>query len=184
MVTLTHTMTIEEFEAFALLPENLDRRLEYVNGEAFELRLSHQSSVVSASFGAYLLGFVRPRDLGFVTGAGGGYRIAGSDFIPNCAFISKQKLPKPSKQFYYSESPDLAVEVLSPSNTHEEMRLKIVSYLDAGTLLWLVDVGKRRVEVYTPGQPPKVLGIDDILDGGDVLPGFTLPLKEVFARLD
>lgn len=181
MVSTTRPMTIEEFQEFALLPENSHRRLEYMDGEVFELVSSNQSSIVASRINAYLFAFVDPRELGFVTTTDGGYRVAGAALFPDCAFISKKKLPEPSKQSYYREPPDLAVEVLSPANTDTEIRRNIVNYLNAGTVVWVVEIDKRQVEVYEPGKPPKVLGINDSLDGGEVLPGFTLPIKEVVA---
>jgi Uma2 family endonuclease len=72
------------------------------------------------------------------------------------------------------------VEVLSPTNQDEEMRLKIGNYLAAGTMVWVEDPDRARVEVYRSGQVPLVLGLNDTLDGGEVLPGFTLPVREVF----
>jgi Uma2 family endonuclease len=124
--------------------------------------------------------FVRTHDLGYVTGADGGYRVSGERYIPDAAFISTARQPQPSHEAYNPNPPDLAVEVLSPTNDPGEMRVKIVNYLLAGTVLWVVDPDLKRVEVYVPGQTPKTLGIDDVLDGGNVLPGFSLAVRDIF----
>ncbi|MBC8117685.1 MAG: Uma2 family endonuclease, partial [Candidatus Saccharimonas sp.] len=80
---------------------------------------------------------------------------------------------------------DLAVEVLSESNTYGEMQLKLADYFAASVrLVWIVDPELRTVEVHAdPGQMT-LLRQDDTLDGGAVLPGFVVPLKDLFAELD
>ncbi len=81
--------------------------------------------------------------------------------------------------------PDLAVEVLSPSNTRREMERKRAEYFAAGTqLVWMVDTKNRTVAVYTSPEKFVVLSESETLDGGTLLPGFTLSLKELFAELD
>lgn len=62
----------------------------------------------------------------------------------------------------------------------EQLRIKIGNYLAAGVWLWVVLLETQQVEVYAPGRPVLILAIDDTLDGGDVLPGFTLPLRAIF----
>jgi Uma2 family endonuclease len=79
--------------------------------------------------------------------------------------------------------PDLAVEVLSKSNTEKEMKRKLREYFEAGTrLVWLVDPKARTVRVYTSPRKFKLLTEDQTLDGGEVLPGFELSLRKLFAR--
>jgi len=82
---------------------------------------------------------------------------------------------------YNPVAPDLAIEILSPGNTAKEIATKIVNYMAAGTVLWLVDLETETIDVWIPGQFMKRPQIGDILDGGDVLPGFTLPVAELFA---
>jgi len=84
-------------------------------------------------------------------------------------------------------SPDIAVEVLSPSNTRREMERKRREYFQSGTqLVWIVDLDLRTVDVYTPAAPdsPTTLLQHETLSAGEVLVGFTLPLGELFAELD
>ena len=81
-------------------------------------------------------------------------------------------------------APDLAVEVLSEGNTKQEMERKLKDYFFAGVrLVWYIDVKKRTVEVYTSPDQGVTLTEGQNLDGGDVLPGFRLPLRQLFARL-
>ena len=79
--------------------------------------------------------------------------------------------------------PDLAVEVISPSNTRREMEIKLAEYAKAGVkLVWYVDPERKEVDVYPKGNPKrkKTLGVTDELDGGVVLPGFTVKVARIF----
>ncbi len=79
-------------------------------------------------------------------------------------------------------APDLAIEVLSPRNTRAGIALKVEIYLAAGVrLVWVVDPEARTVAVHAPGRAPRVLGVGEVLDGEDVLPGYRLPLAELLA---
>jgi Uma2 family endonuclease len=81
--------------------------------------------------------------------------------------------------------PDLAVEILSPNNTAEEIERKRGEYFSRGTqLVWIVDPRDRTVEVFTAPTTSTLLRETDTLDGAPVLPGFTLPLRDLFAILD
>ena len=105
--------------------------------------------------------------------------------MPDISFISWDQLPTrvrprvPIADF----APVLAIEVLSESNTRGEMELKRKDYFLAGTqLVWLVDPEKRIVEVYTSPDEYITLTEDQTLDGGEVLPRFTLSLRKLFAN--
>jgi len=79
--------------------------------------------------------------------------------------------------------PDLAVEVRSPDDSQAELLRKVADYLEAGSrLVWIVDPASRQVHVHRPGHAMLTLFDDATLDGGDVLPGFTLPLSLLFAK--
>jgi Uma2 family endonuclease len=107
--------------------------------------------------------------------------------IPDVAFVSWQRVPggvfprEPVPQLV----PDLVVEILSEGNTEAEMARKREEYFGAGVrLLWIVDPRIRAVDVWTSIDQAARLSKADTLDGGDVLPGFTLPLGDLFAELD
>jgi Uma2 family endonuclease len=109
--------------------------------------------------------------------------------MPDVAFTAWSRFPdgKVPTQPVPRLAPDLAVEVLSPSNTRREMERKRGEYFQAGAgLVWIVDLDARTVDVYAPGapDPPVTRRVGDALDGGEVLPGFALPLAELFAELD
>ena len=167
-----------EFERFVMLPENAERLFELINGEVVEVVSNGKSSALGSLMIVFLGGFVLQNKLGFTTGADGGYKIGSERYIPDCAFISKEKQAKPTSEAYNSNPPDLVVEVLSPSNTPDEIASKVDNYLRAGVVVWVVNPDAQRVTVHRPDAAPKTYGINDMLDGGNVLPGFTLPVRE------
>ncbi|HEY0780790.1 MAG TPA: Uma2 family endonuclease [Gemmatirosa sp.] len=125
------------------------------------------------------------RGLGEVFPDGFGYELPPRNDtvrIPDASFVRAGRLPATfGPKGCVRLAPDLAVEVLSPSDTYGVMRLKLADYREAGVrLVWLVDVGDRTAEVHTPDGAMRVVADDGILDGGDVLPGFSLPLRDLF----
>jgi Uma2 family endonuclease len=126
------------------------------------------------------------RNLGVVTGPDGTIRlIPGLVRLPVVAFASwncfpDRKLPEvPIPQI----APELIVEVLSESNTKPEITRKLGEYFQAGVrLAWVVDPKKRLVRVYTTPSRSVVKKYNESLDGGDVLPGFSLPVAKIFVR--
>jgi Uma2 family endonuclease len=102
--------------------------------------------------------------------------------IPDIAFVRADRLPpREARTGPLPLAPDLAVEVISPNDRYVEVMEKVERYLRAGVgLVWLVDPWRRAVEVHALGRPPRVLRESDTLDGGEVLPGFTLAVAEIF----
>lgn len=132
--------------------------------------------------------FIRGRNLGLITGADGTYEVLlGLVRLPDVAFVSWDRLPErrvPDEPIP-NVVPDLAVEVLSASNTAKEMARKRGEYFRAGVrLVWEIDPRARTARVYTSESSFTDLAVNDTLDGGTVLPGFTLPLAQLFAELD
>ena len=142
-----------------------------------------------ASFLIYtLLSFVKPRDLGIVTGEAGLIQLApGLVRIPDVAFIAWERLPDrriPTDPMS-GLAPNLVIEILSAGNTVAEMARKRREYFDTGVqIIWLIDPRTRTVEVYTALDQFTRIHEDDTLDGGTVLPEFTLSLRELFGELD
>src|SRR5262249_35311130 len=103
------------------------------------------------------------------------------------AFTSWDRLPgrrRPTRPIPHI-APDLAVEILSPSNTSREISRKIKEYFAAGTrLVWGADPEKRTNKDYTNPKHFRTLRVADTLDGGHVLPGFSLSIRDWFAELD
>ncbi len=128
--------------------------------------------------------FVRPRKLGWIMPPDGAVRLFPQLVrIPDVSFIRRDRVPdgKFPKVPLLTVVPDLAIEVLSPGNTKSEMKRKLRDYFLAGIpLVWFINPPKRTAEVYTSPEKKKEVGVNEALDGGDVLPGFWLPLKELF----
>ena len=100
---------------------------------------------------------------------------------PDFAFTRTERVSPPARGFVPGP-PDLAVEVLSPDDRPGYVREKVAEWLEAGTLaVWVVDPRERTLTVHEPDQPPVVFGEDEVLKGSDLLPGFELAVRELFA---
>jgi Uma2 family endonuclease len=166
-----------------------ERRLyELVDGTLVEKIMGYRESIIAIAIATRLYSFVAPRKLGKVTGEAGMVKLFPKLVrIPDVAFVSWQRFEggKIPKRPVPSLVPDLAVEVLSEGNTPAEMKRKLADYFRAGVrLVWLVDCEQRTVTVYTSHTESQVLDAVATLTGGEVLPGFELPLGELFAELD
>jgi Uma2 family endonuclease len=135
-----------------------------------------------------LKSFIRRKKLGVVAGEGGMLRLSRDLVrIPDVSFISRSRLPggKPPREPMPGLAPNLAVEVLSRSNTDREMSRKLEDYFAAGVeLVWFVDPSTRTVKVYTSPEKFTLLKGAQMLAGGAVLPGFKVKVSEVFSVLD
>jgi Uma2 family endonuclease len=164
------------------------RLCELVDGVLVEKGMGFLESYLAGALIEILRGFVKPRHLGLVTAPDGMVRLApGLVRIPDVAFVSWARLPgrRVPREPIPDLAPDLAVEVLSESNTPDEMARKRREYFAAGVrLVWQVAPLARAVEVYTAPEQVMLLREEDTLEGGEVLPGFALPLREFFAELD
>jgi Uma2 family endonuclease len=176
-------LTLEEFEA---LPEPDGYRLDLVRGRIVrEPAPGGQHGMIAAELGRLVGNFVRRRRLGFVFAAETGFVLSENPPTargPDLAFVAEGRfedgvIPASMPRL----APDLAVEVVSPSNTWSDVAAKVRDYLEAGTrLVWIVDPRSRTVTVHRGGEPPQVVGGGDPLDGADVLPGFRLKVERLF----
>ncbi|HVS40295.1 MAG TPA: Uma2 family endonuclease [Gemmataceae bacterium] len=161
---------------------------ELVDGVLVEVAMGFRESLLALALGHLLYAFVHPRNLGLVTGEHGTVRLfPGLVRIPDVAFASWDRVPgrRVPDEAMPLMAPDLAVEVLSEGNTPGEMARKRHDYFSAGArLVWLAEPRLRIVDVCTSESQVVRLTPADVLDGGDVLPGFQLPLRDWFAELD
>jgi Uma2 family endonuclease len=169
-----------------LRPEN--KNCELVDETLVEKPMGMRESLLAIWISHLLQNHVHPRNLGLITGADGTYEVLlGLVRLPDVAFVSWDRLPgrRVPDEPIPNVVPDLAVEVLSPSNTAREMARKRGEYFRAGVkLVWEIDPRGRTARVYTAETAFADLTSAGILEGGSVLPGFTLPLAQVFAELD
>lgn len=176
------TATVEDL----LREEN--RGCELVDETLVEKAVGLEESLLAVWIGTLLNQFVVPRNLGMVTGEQGFMELPGGTVRgPDVTFVSWDRMANRRRPTDPIPElvPDLAVEVLSRSNTRAEMALKRGEYFRAGVrLVWEVDPPARTVRVYTATDQFRDLSSADALDGGAVLPGFTLPLAQLFAELD
>jgi Uma2 family endonuclease len=177
--------TATEADLLAVLKE---RVCELIDGVLVEKPLGFNESMLAHFVSVRIDAFVRPRNLGVITGEAGTIRLlSGRVRIPDAAFFSWDRLPgrRPPAVPIPDLTPDLAVEVLSESNTPEEMKLKRQEYFGAGTqLVWEIDPDTRTARAYTAPDTYTELASTDVLDGATILPGFSLSLAEVFAERD
>jgi|SRR5215212_6650155 len=132
-----------------------------------------------------IFAFVDDHNLGDYGSAETGFRLRSDpDTVraPDAWFVRAERIPAGEEIVgFFPGPPDLAVEILSPSDRFNDVMAKVRDYLDADTpLVWALDPASRMTAIFRPGQPVRFLDADGVLDGEDVLPGFTLPLGEIF----
>lgn len=187
MVMERQVISAEGFLKIVGSPEYGDRIVELVEGEIVEMPLPNGEhgevlAILTVKIGHYVL----EKDLGRVTTGDAGFILErnpdGRDTVRgmDLAFISKSKAPAPLPNTFLEYAPDLAVEVISPSNDATDIHRKIRQLLAAGTtLVWIVYPSTRTVDVHSQSGATTLEG-DDRLSGGDVLPGLEIPVREIF----
>jgi Uma2 family endonuclease len=184
-VSTQPSSTIKTAEELLRLPDN-GFRYELVDGELRQMTpSSYAHGVIVGNLTVLLGAFVRTRQLGHICGAETGFRIRRTpDTVraPDIAFILQARRGVvPLAEGFYEGAPDLAVEVLSPSDTVFEVEEKVAQWLRAGcTAVWVVNSKLRSVTVHRPTGPPGILAETDTLDGDELLPGFTIPVADIF----
>jgi Uma2 family endonuclease len=176
-------MTAEQLES---LPDDNLRR-ELVRGEVIEMTPAAAESGriggrIAMSIGAH----AAAGDLGIMYIPDAGFLLAHDPDtvrMPDVAFVAKRRAAlHPPAAGFFPGAPDLAVEVVSPTDSATDLQLKVTEYLEAGTqLVWVVYPTTRQVAVYTPGMEVTVIPEGGTLLGDPVLPGLSIPVAEIFA---
>lgn len=182
MSITTKPMTLQEFKA-------LDdyESFELIEGELHELASTKVRHVIASS--RFVKAFVRYSDssqLGEALVGEGGYVFRGefdSLLTPDLAFMRHEKIPHEGIwDDWFRIAPDAVVEVKSPSNTRKEIARKVAIYLGGGVaLVFVADADYKTITAHYADGRVLVYHIGDILEGGDVLPGFSVPVAEIFA---
>lgn len=175
-------MTNDEFESSPFA-----ETYELIRGELYPIMPAGTlHGIVTHRLSRLVGNFVDENDLGEITAAETGFRLANDSTIgADIGFIGNEKL----KDFgipdsFFPTAPDLAVEVISPSNTSEEISTKVEDYLSSGSkLVWVVYPKRKVIVVYRQNNTVSFLHEEESLEGEDVLPKFTLPLKKIFKNL-
>jgi Uma2 family endonuclease len=166
-----------------------DRLYELVDGILVEKGMGYREGFLGLRIGHLIQTYLDANNIGLAAGADGMIRFK-LDLVrmPDVSFIRWDSVDDPQVienpvGAFLEVPPDLAVEVLSPSNTRREMEIKLAEYAKVGVkLVWYVDPERKEVDVYPKANAKrkKTLGVTDTLDGGDVLPGFAVPVSRIF----
>lgn len=184
MSTPAHNLNITTAEGLLNAPEDLGP-CELVRGELIMMSPGKgRHGAVGARITKLLAGYVDTNALGIVFDSSAGYVVSRTpDTVrePDVSFLTTESLKGQDLDAFLEGAPDLAVEVLSPSNTAAEMRDKMADYFDAGCrVAWIVDPLRRSVVVHRIDAGPAILTEDDTLTEEELLPGFSLPVRDIF----
>jgi len=178
-------LSIRDFEEYIVLPENLGKQFEYVRGEILEVVSNNYSSHIASRISYLIQKHMELHNIkGNLTGADGGYQIGDDRYMPDFGFISSARQPKPSHDAYNPLAPDLAVEVISPTDDEKKLRVKIANYLSENVTLWVVNPNDETVEIYQAGKPATILNKEQAISGAPVFPELNLAVKDIFPMLD
>ena len=181
MLVKERELTVNEFEAFLNLPENRDRLLELVNGEIVEKMPTEEHGYIAGNVITAINNFAKPRKLGRA-GVEVRHQLPNDPFNSRMPDVSFHSARRPIvREGSVPEIAEFAVEIKSPDDSLKVMRNKADYYIRHGArLVWLILPHKRIVEVYEPEEDVQIYMDGDLLDGGGVLPGFSLPVHELF----
>ena len=176
-----HLLTADEFAA---LPRN-GLRLELIRGEIVAMAPAFDDHGETAMSLSILLGqYVRTNKLGRMYAAETGFLIAENpDTVraPDMAYIATDRMPPKGPPGWVRVMPDLVAEVVSSGDRPAEISEKVQMWLDAGVkLVWVLYPTRQVIEVYQPNQAPVTLTGGAMVDGGSVVPGFSVPVAHIF----
>jgi Uma2 family endonuclease len=164
----------------------MGQRFELVAGELRVMSpAGWRHGAIIGNLHTILGSYIRQKGLGKVFGAETGFQLKSDpDTVraPDFAFISKRNIPKKlPKDSYWPGAPDLAVEVLSPSDRTGDVDEKITEWLTAGVeTVWIVDPTLQIVTIHQAGKSAQIRSVGDDLEGAPVVPGFSCEVKELF----
>ena len=176
----TRPLTITEFAQ-----EQREGRWELIVGEPVEMTpSSDRSSWMATEITYYIRDYLGNHPVGRVCGADAGFVLFADRATvraPDAAFVRLERLPDLTGA-YVPIPPDLAIEVLSSTDRLADALSKVSMYLQAGVpLVWVIDPKKFTATIFRQDEGPVTIGKDGVLDGEEILPGFSLPLARLFA---
>ena len=186
MATQERVYTVDDVWRFELANENPLEKYYLIDGElCIKMAPSELHGEVASLIATYLTNFVLERGLGRVGVEVGFYPADDrrTALLPDVSFVSKARMARRARDSYVPHMPDLAVEVVSPSQPPAQVRRKAETYLRHGSaLVWLIDPAAETAEVWRQGSERReVIDREGELSGDDILPGFSLPLRQLFA---
>ncbi|MCY4073447.1 MAG: Uma2 family endonuclease [Chloroflexi bacterium] len=188
MATQARVYTVDDLWRLEQQPLNPTDKYYLINGELLiKMAPTELHGDVAIRLSTFLFLFVDEHDLGRVTSEVGFHppRDRHTALLPDIAFTCKSRTVQPARSSYVPYMPDLAVEIISPSQSLAQVRRKAEVYLRHGAaLVWLVDPIEKTAEVWRRGDDgalqSEIITGDGELTGGDILPGFRLPLAHIF----
>lgn len=184
MLTPVRLMTVRELEDYVESPAAGDRWFELIAGQMVQKMPNEEHGDCVVNLLMALGSFVKPQRLGRLV-VEALYRSPDDElnaFQPDIAFTSKARQLPLTTRGAAPLIPDLCVEIKSPGNKVADLRSKAAYYLaHGGRLVWLVYPKQKIVEVYTQDADVSILTETDVLTGGEILPGFELPVRDIFA---
>lgn len=182
MSTATQLLTAEDLLG---MPHD-GNRYELVKGELIKMPPAGNIHGKRAMrLGWRLAHYVETNELGIVFAAETGFRLTTDpDTVraPDIAFVAKTRVEEIGEfEGFWRGAPDLAVEVISPGDSYTEVEEKVQEFLDAGAgAVWVVDPRRHTITVYRSSMDITILTENDLLDGGDIIPGFNCRVADVF----
>ena len=161
-------------------------RYELVEGELIRMApAGGEHGEIGFELAGQLRDYLKHNKIGTGYGADTGFILARDPDVvrsPDVAFVRTDRLPpKDQRRAFLELAPDLAVEIVSPSDSSSDVNDKVMQYLKLGVkLVWLVYPSTKSVNVYNPDRTVRILSEEDELDGGEVLPGFRLRIADIF----
>ena len=182
MAVQTRLVTADELERMSFN----DKHVELVKGEIVEMApAGGEHGEIALAIGSLLRTFIRRDKLGTTYAAETGFILSHDPDVvraPDAAFLSAAHVAQLERQEGFIEgAPDLAVEVVSPGDTDLEVQEKVAEYLQAGTKMVLIVRPRfKTITIHRSLTQVRILTLDDTLEGEEVLPGFTVPVREIF----
>lgn len=182
MVVHNRLYTVNEFESIIAQPDNQERLLELIHGEIVEKLPTEEHGLIAANIVTEIKIYLKQHPIGRVA-VEARHQVPGDDHnsrLPDVSFTSNERALPVVKKGAVPQMPDLAVEIKSPDQSFKDMREKADYYLANGSrMVWVIYPEKHLVEVHQ-ADDFEILTEKDVINGGEVLPGFTLAVREIF----
>lgn len=183
MTTEDQRLTVADFETFIAIPEHAERRLELLDGYIHEKGMTEEVGVMLAFIGSRLYEYAISMGRSSMRGRHHMPYDTYTLLLPDIGFTSYERAVPAGLNGVIPQMPDLVVEVKSPSDTYRMLRHKAEYYLDNGTyMVWLIYPEKQIVEIYSSDADIEILMPSDTIYGADILPGFELPVLDLFSH--
>jgi Uma2 family endonuclease len=177
------TKTLLTADDLEQMPDDDSVQIELDEGELIRMPpAGDDHSYVEGELHGRLWNFVKEHNLGRVFTGAAGFRLRDDTVrSPDVAFVRREKVGAVRRQGFFRGAPDLAVEIVSPSNSFRQLTRKVKQYFAAGChTVWIVDPERKEVDVFEATGADRTLGTQDALECPELLPGFSVKVAELF----